>query len=80
MSLEEGGKSGDILLSKLLCHFMVSLVNFTSREPEEYSVARAIIMPNAKANFGLANVVEKECVGKKVRQIYRNFVMIAGLM
>ena len=78
MSLQEGGKSGDILLSKFLCHFMVSLVNFTSIKPEEYSVVKARITPNAKVNFGLVNVAEKEYAGKRVQQICLKSAMIAG--
>jgi hypothetical protein len=55
------------------------LVNFISRKPEEYSVARVIITRSAQANSGLVNVAEKEFAGKKVQQIYLNYAMIAGL-
>ena len=33
----------------------------------------------AKANFGSVNAAIKRFVGKKVRQIYSNFVMIVGM-
>jgi len=60
--------------------FVVSLVNFISRKPEEFLVAKAIITNNVKANSGPANVVEKEYAGKKVPQICLRFAMIVGLM
>ena len=59
---------------------MISLVNFISRQLGEYSVARAKIIPNAKVNFGLVNVVEKEYVGKKAQKICLKYAMIVGLM
>jgi len=59
---------------------MASLVKSISRELEEFLAARAKITPNAKANFGLANIVEKEYVGKKVQQICLKYAMIVGLM
>ena len=80
MSLQEGGETSDILLSKELCHFLISLVNSTSRELEKFSAAKAKITPNVKANSGLVNVVEKEYAGKKVRLIYLKSMMIAGLI
>ena len=80
MSLQEGGKSSDILLFTRICHFLISLVNSISRKPEEYSVARAKTMPFVKANSGLVNAAEKEYAGKKVRLIYQKSVMIVGLM
>ena len=59
---------------------MVSLVNFISREPEEFMVTKATITHNAKANFGLVSVAKKEFVGKKVQKIYLKYAMIVGLM
>jgi hypothetical protein len=78
MSLEEGGKLSDVLIFIELCIFIVSLVNSILKEPEEYSVAIARITQNAKAIFEPVNAVEKECVGRKVQQIYQNYVMTAG--
>jgi len=80
MSLQEGGKSSDILLFRVLCHFLILLVNSISRKPEDYSVARAKITSNAKANSGLVNVAKKEYVGKKVQLICQKSAMIAGLV
>ena len=59
---------------------MVSLVNFTSRKPIEYSVARATITLYARVDFGLASVVEKEYAGKKVQQMCQKFAMIVGFI
>ena len=59
---------------------MASLVKSISRGLEEYLAARVKITPNAKANFGLANVVEKEFVGKKAQQICLKYAMIVGLL
>ena len=70
----------DILLFRELCIFTISLVNFISRKPGEYSVARERIKRTAKANFGLANVAEKEFVGKKAQKICLNYAMIARLL
>jgi hypothetical protein len=78
MSLKEGGKLSDILLLRILCSHTVSLVNFISREPEEFLAARVKIIRNARANFGLVNIVEKEYAGKKVQWTCQKFVMIVG--
>lgn len=59
---------------------MGSLVEFTSRKLEEFSVVRVKIMHIVEADSGLVNVVEKEYAGKKVRPIYQKSVMIASLM
>lgn len=80
MSLKEGGRLNNVLLFKGLCIFIVSLVNFISKEPEEYSVARAKITQTVKANSGYVNAVEKEFAGRKVPQTYQNCAMIVGLM
>ena len=52
---------GDILFFRSLYVFLVSLVNFISREPKEYSVTRAKITQNARANFEPVNVAERIC-------------------
>jgi hypothetical protein len=43
------------------------LVNFISTRPEEFSVVKVKITPNAKVNFGLVNDAKKEYAGKKVQ-------------
>lgn len=80
MSLQEGGNLSGVLLFMGLCIFMISLVNFISRQLGKYPVARAKITHCAKVNFGIVNVAEKEYVGKKAQKICPNYVMIAGLM